>query len=74
MREPGMDRECRAERACDAMAAVRTLVASTDDLSDMSGGQLAALLDIVFSEARASMPFTALARAANYNMPEEFDP
>jgi hypothetical protein len=73
MLNPAMDRECRAERASDAMEAVRELVCNTEDLSGLTGGQLAALLDIVFSEARASMPFSVLARAANSNQPKEDD-
>jgi len=69
-----LDREDRAERATNALDALRQLVETTEDLGGMMGHQLAALMDVVFTEAKLSMPFTAVARAANYNLPEELDP
>lgn len=60
-----MDRECRAERACNAMGALHNLVLNTEDLGGLMPLELASLLDIVFSEARKCMPYSVLSPAAN---------
>lgn len=67
-----LDHEARAIRAAGAMDALQALIGSQDDAIEPRA--FAYLLDLVFSEAKAAMPFYRGAIACNDFLPVAIQP